>query len=103
MLSNLAGNLDLVCSLADLRWSKTSSYIFCMITKCIKIMALPGFHELLHLLACPLTIVQILDYSIVPRRGSQVSVLLVRQKINPLRFGWKTEEGLEYFLDNKQH
>lgn len=66
-------------------------------------MASPGFHELLHLLACPLTIVQILDYSFVPRRGGQVSVLLVRQKINPLLFGWKIGEGLEYFLDNTEH
>lgn len=34
-----------------------------------EIMALPGFHEILHLLACPLTIIHILDDSIVPDRG----------------------------------
>lgn len=34
-----------------------------------EIMALPGFHEILHLLACPPTIIHILDDSIVPGRG----------------------------------
>lgn len=43
-------------------------------------MVLPGFHELLHLLARPLAVIQILDDAIVPSRGGQVSVLFFLKK-----------------------
>lgn len=32
-------------------------------------MVLPGFHEILHLLARPLTVIQILDDGIIAGRG----------------------------------
>lgn len=44
-------------------------------------MALPGFHELLHLLACLLSIIHILDDGIIATGGGQVRVLVKRGEI----------------------
>lgn len=60
------GKLDLLCRPSAQQEVSTSSWL----SPNAIIMTLPGFHEILHLLARPLTIIQILDYSIVPgRRG----------------------------------
>ena len=42
---------------------------------CILSISLPGFHEVLHLLACPLAIIEILDDGIVASCASQLRVL----------------------------
>lgn len=41
-------------------------------------MALPCFHEILHLLACPLAIIEILDDGIIATCAGQVRVLSIK-------------------------